>query len=75
MYFEHAKVLEEIYKRREQDLDKAQFNLLESEHHMDTLTMIGVGLGYHIETCIEADGTRNRVKIYCSCCDGSGEVK
>ena len=33
------------------------------------------GLGYHIETCIEADGTRNRVKISCACCDGSGEAK
>ena len=33
------------------------------------------GLGYHIETCIEADGTRSRVKISCACCDGSGETK
>ena len=33
------------------------------------------GLGYHIETCIEADGTRSRVKISCACCDGSGESK
>ncbi len=33
------------------------------------------GLGYHIETCIEADGTRNRVKISGACCDGSGEKK
>ena len=32
------------------------------------------GLGYHIETCIEADGTRNRVKISCACCDGTGEL-
>ena len=30
------------------------------------------GLGYHIETCIEADGTRNRIKISCACCDGTG---
>ena len=30
------------------------------------------GLGYHIESCIEADGSRSRVKISCSCCDGKG---
>lgn len=33
------------------------------------------GLGYHIETCVEADGTRNRIKISCACCDGSGDAK
>ena len=33
------------------------------------------GLGYHIEACIEADGTTSRVKVSCSCCDGTGEAK
>lgn len=33
------------------------------------------GLGYHIETCIEADGSRNRVKLTCACCDGSGQSR
>ena len=33
------------------------------------------GLGYHIETCIEYDGTLDRVKVSCACCDGTGEAK
>ena len=31
------------------------------------------GKGYHIETCIEADGSRWRpVKVSCACCNGKG---
>ena len=33
------------------------------------------GLGYHIETCIEYDGTVDRIKVSCACCDGTGEAK
>ena len=33
------------------------------------------GLGYHIETCVETDGTINRIKICCACCDGTGKNK
>lgn len=29
--------------------------------------------GYHIETVIEADGTKNRTKVPCACCDGTGK--
>ena len=47
--FEHAKVLEDIYLRREQDLKTSAFNLLKYEKQIDLLTMIGVGLGFHIE--------------------------
>jgi len=47
--FEHARVLEKIYQRREQDVHSAKFNLLKNEQHIDLLTMIGVGLGFHIE--------------------------
>ena len=31
------------------------------------------GKGYHIETDIEADGSRSRVKVSCACCDGTGK--
>ncbi len=47
--FEHAKVLEDIYLRREKDIKTAKFNLLKHEKQIDLLTMIGVGLGFHIE--------------------------
>ena len=47
--FKHAQTLEEIYLRREKDVKTANFNLLKSEAQIDFLTMIGVGLGYHIE--------------------------
>ena len=30
------------------------------------------GRGYHIETDIDYDGSRSRVKISCYCCDGKG---
>ena len=33
------------------------------------------GLGYHIEECIEYDGTLDRVRVSCACCDGTGEAK
>lgn len=31
------------------------------------------GLGYHIESTRESDGSVYREKLSCSCCDGSGE--
>ena len=33
------------------------------------------GLGYHIEECIEYDGTLDRVRVSCACCDGTGDAK
>ncbi|NQY62770.1 MAG: motility associated factor glycosyltransferase family protein [Alteromonadaceae bacterium] len=47
--FEHERVLDEIYLRREADIEKSNFNLLKHEKQIDFLTMIGVGLGFHIE--------------------------
>ena len=31
------------------------------------------GLGYHIESTRESDGSIYREKLSCACCDGSGE--
>jgi len=48
-YFEHERVLDKIYAKRESEIKTAIFNLLKHEHQIDFLTMIGVGLGFHIE--------------------------
>jgi len=29
--------------------------------------------GYHVETVLEADGTRNQTKVPCACCAGTGK--
>jgi hypothetical protein len=47
--FEHERALNKIYEKREQDKPDSKFNLLKHEQHIDLLTMIGVGLGFHIE--------------------------
>ena len=47
--FEHEQALRKVYAKREQEKPDSKYNLLKHEHHMDLLTMIGVGLGFHIE--------------------------
>ncbi len=47
--YEHESALKEIYRKREQDNPDSSHNLLKHEQHIDLLTMIGVGLGFHIE--------------------------
>ncbi|MBL4942748.1 MAG: motility associated factor glycosyltransferase family protein [Colwellia sp.] len=47
--FEHESALYKIYEKREQEKPDSTYNLLKHEQHMDLLTMIGVGLGFHIE--------------------------
>ena len=47
--FEHEEALNRIYEKREKEKPDSKYNLLKHENHMDLLTMIGVGLGFHIE--------------------------
>ncbi len=47
--FEHENALNRVYEKREQEKPDSKFNLLKHEQHMDLLSMIGVGLGFHIE--------------------------
>jgi len=47
--FEHESALNKIYEKRELEKPDSKYNLLKHEQHMDLLTMIGVGLGFHIE--------------------------
>ena len=42
---------------------------------LDNTCYVCNGKGYHIEASIEADGRTSRVKVSCSCCDGTGEAK
>ena len=47
--FEHERVLQKLYKKREEEVQKTGFNIFDVEKNVDLLTMIGVGLGFHIE--------------------------
>jgi len=47
--FEHESALNKVYEKREQEKPNSKFNLLKHEQHIDLLTMIGVGLGFHVE--------------------------
>ncbi|GAA6170841.1 DUF115 domain-containing protein [Colwellia sp. KU-HH00111] len=47
--FEHERALFDIYRKREEEKPDSSYNLLAHEKHMDLLSMIGVGLGFHIE--------------------------
>jgi len=56
--FEHERTLRKIYLKREQDAPNSKYNLLKHEQHIDMLTMIGVGLGYHIERLFQLSDVR-----------------
>jgi len=56
--FEHERVLENIYLRREEDLKTASFNLLKHDQQIDLLTMIGIGLGFHVERLFQLCNVR-----------------
>jgi len=58
MKYTHEHVLEDIYQLRKQDFKTAKFNLLKHEKHIDLLTMIGVGLGFHIERLFQLSDVR-----------------
>jgi len=51
--FKHEDTLFKLYRRREKEIQDTHFNLLEDGEQLDTLSMIGVGLGYHIERLFE----------------------
>jgi len=56
--FEHESALRKIYAKREQENPNSKYNLLKHEQHIDLLTMIGVGLGYHIERLFQLSDVR-----------------
>jgi len=56
--FEHAKVLRRMYEKRSSSLPVQNFNLLHIENQIDLLTMIGVGLGFHIERLFQLCNVR-----------------
>ncbi|MGB0936184.1 MAG: motility associated factor glycosyltransferase family protein [Colwellia sp.] len=56
--FEHERALRKVYLKREKDSPNSRYNLLKHEKHIDMLTMIGVGLGFHIERLFQLADVR-----------------
>jgi len=53
-------------------MNKEEVTLEDLIKKLDSTCGVCNGKGYHIETDIDYDGSRSRVKISCYCCDGKG---
>jgi len=49
MLFQHERSLMALYEKRESEVSDIHFNLLEEGEQVDLLSVIGMGLGYHLE--------------------------
>jgi hypothetical protein len=56
--FEHERKLRDLYKKRESEVKNFGFNILKVNNTIDFLTMIGGGLGYHIERLFQLTQVR-----------------
>jgi len=53
MLFQHEHSLNELYLKREAEVENIHFNLIDSGEQIDLLSVIGMGLGYHLERLFE----------------------
>lgn len=51
--FQHERSLMKLYEKRESEVENIHFNLLEQGEQIDLLSVIGMGLGYHLEHLFE----------------------
>jgi len=47
--FQHEHKLNELYLKRESEVENIHFNLIENDEQIDFISVIGMGLGFHIE--------------------------
>ena len=51
--FEHERQLNKLYLKRESEVENTHFNLLDDGEQIDLMSIIGMGLGYHVKRLSE----------------------